>query len=76
LSRVIRTLEPHQISTVDAEHYQERGPLYREGPEEDRPGHSITLSAVINKPDGTVKPSGRETNRRFLMDLTIFQGRI
>jgi len=30
-ARVIRPLEPHQISTVDAEHYQERGPLYRKG---------------------------------------------
>ena len=30
-ARVIRTLQPEQISTVDAEHYQERGPLYRKG---------------------------------------------
>jgi carbonic anhydrase/acetyltransferase-like protein (isoleucine patch superfamily) len=30
-ARVIRTLKPDQISTVDAEHYQERGPLYRKG---------------------------------------------
>jgi hypothetical protein len=26
---VIRTLKPDQISIVDAEHYQQRGPLYR-----------------------------------------------
>src|ERR1700719_494694 len=30
-ARVIRTLRPEQITTVDAEHYQERGPLYRKG---------------------------------------------
>ena len=30
-ARVIRTLEPEQITTVDAEHYQERGPLYSKG---------------------------------------------
>jgi carbonic anhydrase/acetyltransferase-like protein (isoleucine patch superfamily) len=30
-ARVIRTLKPEQITTVDAEHYQERGPLYRKG---------------------------------------------
>jgi carbonic anhydrase/acetyltransferase-like protein (isoleucine patch superfamily) len=28
-ARVIGTPEPDQISTVDAEHYQHRGPLYR-----------------------------------------------
>ncbi len=30
-ARVIRTLKPEQVTTVDAEHYQERGPFYRKG---------------------------------------------
>jgi carbonic anhydrase/acetyltransferase-like protein (isoleucine patch superfamily) len=30
-ARVIRTLQPDQITTVDAEHYQQRGPLYKKG---------------------------------------------
>jgi len=30
-ARVIRALEPHQISIVDAEHYQHRVPLYKKG---------------------------------------------
>jgi carbonic anhydrase/acetyltransferase-like protein (isoleucine patch superfamily) len=29
--RVVRTLKPEQITIVDAEHYQERAPLYRKG---------------------------------------------
>jgi carbonic anhydrase/acetyltransferase-like protein (isoleucine patch superfamily) len=30
-ARVIRTLEPHQVSTVDAESYQRNGPRFKKG---------------------------------------------